>query len=316
VDQAAAARYGVGAGEVTDAVQTAFVGSEAGQVLEGQLSFRLVVRYEGDKPSKIEDIARTQIDTPSGAKVALSAIAEIREDRGPNFIMREGVQRRIVVQCNTAGRDLRTVVNDIKQRVASKVQLPQGYRVEYGGQFESEAAASERLGLLSVLVIAGIFLILTTAFGSGRDALIIMLNLPLALVGGVVGVYWSGGVLSVASIIGFITLFGVATRNGIMLVSHIHHLREIEGVSDYRQAVIQGATERVSPILMTAGCRAGAYSHRTRHGQAGKRNSGSDGLGDFGRASVLHRPEHGGGPGGLLPFRPLSALKYVRVARP
>jgi Cu/Ag efflux pump CusA len=252
VDQAAAARYGVRAGEVTDAVQTAFVGSAAGQVLEGQLSFPLVVRYEGEKPSKIEDIARTQIDTPSGAKVSLSAIAEIREDRGPNFIMREGVQRRIVVQCNTAGRDLRTVVNDIKQRVATKVQLPQGYRVEYGGQFESEAAVSELLGLLSILVIVGIFLILTTAFGSGRDALIIMLNLPLALVGGAVGVYLSGGVLSVASIIGFITLFGIATRNGIMLISHIHHLREVEGVSDHRQAVIQGATERVSPILMTA----------------------------------------------------------------
>jgi Cu/Ag efflux pump CusA len=143
-------------------------------------------------------------------------------------------------------------VNDIQQRVGANIQLPQGYRVEYGGQFESETAASQRLGLLSVLVIAGIFLILTTAFASSRDAVIIMLNLPLALVGGVVGVHVSGGVLSVASIIGFITLFGIATRNGIMLVSHIHHLREAEGVTDHRQAVIQGAIERVSPILMTA----------------------------------------------------------------
>jgi Cu/Ag efflux pump CusA len=179
-------------------------------------------------------------------------LAEIREDRGPNFIMREGVQRRIVVQCNTAGRDLRTVVNDIQRRVASVVRLPQGYRIEYGGQFESEAAASERLGVLSILVVAGILLILTTAFGSARDALIIMLNLPLALVGGVLGVYVSGGVLSVASIIGFITLFGIATRNGIMLVSHIRHLLEKEGVSDLREAVLRGAAERVSPILMTA----------------------------------------------------------------
>jgi Cu/Ag efflux pump CusA len=237
---------------VTDAVQTAFVGSDAGQVLEGQISFPLVVRYRGDNPSRIADVAQTQIDTPSGAKVPLSALAEIREDRGPNFIMREGVQRRIVVQCNTAGRDLHTVVNDIQRRVASVVRLPQGYRIEYGGQFESEAAASERLGVLSILVVAGILLILATAFGSARDALIIMLNLPLALVGGVLGVYVSGGVLSVASIIGFITLFGIATRNGIMLVLHIRHLLEKEGVLNLREAVLRGAAERVSPILMTA----------------------------------------------------------------
>jgi CzcA family heavy metal efflux pump len=252
VDQVAAARYGVRAGDVTGAIQTAFVGSEVGQVLEGQISFPLVVRVQGENPSKIAQIAQTQIDTPSGVKVPLSALAEIREDRGPNFIMREGVQRRIVVQCNTAGRDLRTVVNDIQRRVGSTVKLPQSYRIEYGGQFESESAASERLGTLSILVIAGILLILATAFGSARDALIIMLNLPLALVGGVLGVYFSGGVLSVASIIGFITLFGIATRNGIMLVSHIRHLVEKDGMTDLREAVLRGASERVSPILMTA----------------------------------------------------------------
>ncbi len=252
VDQAAVSRYGVRTGEVSEAIQTAFLGSETGQVLEGQVSFPLIVRYRGDKPSSIDEIRRTQIDTPVGAKVPLSALAEIIEDRGPNFIMREGVQRRIVVQCNVAGRDLRAVVNDIQRRVGQAVHPPQGYRIEYGGQFESEAAASERLGILSVLVIVGILLILTTAFGSARDALIIMLNLPLALVGGVVGVYASGGVLSVASIIGFITLFGIATRNGIMLVSHVRHLLEVEGVSDLREAVMRGASERVSPILMTA----------------------------------------------------------------
>jgi CzcA family heavy metal efflux pump len=252
VDQAAVARYGVQSGEVTEAVQTAFVGTETGQVLEGQVSFPLVVRYNTPKPGKIADIARTQIDTPVGARVSVSALAEIREDRGPNFIMREGVQRRIVVQCNVANRDLRTVVNDIQKRVAGSVKFPQGYRVEYGGQFESEAAASQRLGLLSILVVIGIFLILMTAFGSTRDALIVMMNLPLALVGGVVGVYLAGGVLSVASIIGFITLFGIATRNGIMLISHIHYLMNVEGVTDVHQAVIQGAGERVSPIIMTA----------------------------------------------------------------
>ena len=252
VDQTAVSRYGVRAGEVSEAIQTAFLGTEAGQVLEGQVSFPLVVRYGGDNPSSMDEIRRAQIDTPVGAKVALSLLAEITEDRGPNFIMREGVQRRIVVQCNVAGRDLRSVVNDIQRRIASIMRLPQGYRVEYGGQFESEAAASERLSVLSVLVVIGILLILTTAFGAVRDALIIMLNLPLALVGGVLGVYLSGGVLSVASIIGFITLFGIATRNGIMLVSHIRHLLEAEGVTDLREAVMRGASERVSPILMTA----------------------------------------------------------------
>jgi Cu/Ag efflux pump CusA len=199
-----------------------------------------------------QTIGRTLIDSPSGAKVPLEAIADIYEDRSPNFISREGVQRKIVVQCNVAGRDLLSVVNDIRAAVEKQVSLPQGYRFEYGGQFESEAAASRRLLILGGSVVVGILLILATAFRSTRDALIIMLNLPLALVGGVIGVYASGGVLSVASLIGFITLFGIATRNGIMLISHIKHLREIEGESDLRTAVIRGASERVAPILMTA----------------------------------------------------------------
>jgi Cu/Ag efflux pump CusA len=187
-----------------------------------------------------------------GAKIPLSAMADIGQDRGPNFIMREGVQRRIVVQCNVAGRDLRGVVNDIQRNVAASVQLPQGYRIEYGGQFQSEAEATRRLSILGIIVVAVILLILATAFGSIRSALVIMLNLPLALAGGVAGVYFAGGVLSVASIIGFITVFGIATRNGIMLISHIRHLQETEGVTDLREAVLRGGLERVSPILMTA----------------------------------------------------------------
>jgi Cu/Ag efflux pump CusA len=151
-----------------------------------------------------------------------------------------------------AGRDLRGVVNDIQKSIATSVVLPQGYRVEYGGQFESEAQASRQLLLLGIGVVVGILLVLTSAFRSFKDALIIMLNLPLALMGGVIGVFLAGGVLSVASLIGFITLFGVATRNGIMLISHIRHLMDVEGEQDYRHAVIRGAAERVSPILMTA----------------------------------------------------------------
>jgi len=247
-----AARYGLQPGEVTTMIHTAFVGNEVNRVLEGQISFPMVVRYPETAAHDLAVIGHTLIDSPSGAKVPLDAVADIHEDRGPNFISREGVQRRIVVQCNVAGRDLLAVVNEIQAVVAEKIKLPQGYRVEYGGQFESEAQASRRLLLLGSGVIVGILLILATAFHSTRDALIIMLNLPLALVGGVAGVYLAGGVLSVASLIGFITLFGIATRNGIMLVSHIRHLREVEGVTDLKEAVMRGASERLAPILMTA----------------------------------------------------------------
>jgi Cu/Ag efflux pump CusA len=144
------------------------------------------------------------------------------------------------------------VVEDIRAGVARSVTLPAGYHVEYGGQFESAAQASRTLLLLGFVVIAGIFLILFIAFGSARDASLVMVNLPLALIGGVAGVYLAGGVLSVASIIGFITLFGIATRNGIMMISHIHHLMDHEGVTDPVAAVRRGAAERLSPILMTA----------------------------------------------------------------
>ena len=246
------ARYGVPSGEVAESVQTAFVGKEVSQILEGQVSFPLVVRYQSDTSAGLTAIGDTLLDTPSGAKIPLAAVAQIREDRGPNFITREGVQRKIVVQCNVAGRDLRGVVNDIQRDVAAAVSLPQGYRIEYGGQFEIEAQASRQLLLLSIGVVIGILLILASAFRSFRDALVIMLNLPLALVGGVAGVLLAGGVLSVASLVGFITLFGVATRNGIMLISHIRHLTEVEGEKDLRQAVTRGAAERLAPILMTA----------------------------------------------------------------
>ncbi len=247
-----AARFGLQPGEVTTKIQTAFVGIEVNRILEGQISFPLVVRYPETRLEDLQVIGRTLIDSPSGAKVPLDAVADIHEDRSPNFISREGVQRKIVVQCNVAGRDLLGVVNEIRSAVGEKVKLPQGYRVEYGGQFESEAETSRRLLILGGGVIVGILLILATAFHSTRDALIIMVNLPLALVGGVAGVYLTGGVLSVASIIGFITLFGIATRNGIMLVSHIRYLRQLEGVTNMREAVMRGATERLAPILMTA----------------------------------------------------------------
>ena len=211
-----------------------------------------MVRYAGAGGEQIETVGQTLIDTPSGARVPLSAVADIREDRSPNMVTREGVQRKIVVSCNVAGEDLRGAVSEIQQAVAASVELPAGYRIEYGGQFESEARATQRMLLLGALAIVGILVLLVTALESVADALIVMCNLPLALVGGVAGVYVGGGVLSVASLIGFITLFGIAVRNGIMLLAHIRRLMAEEGIDELRQAVIRGSSERLAPILMTA----------------------------------------------------------------
>jgi len=251
-DRRALARYGQPAGAAAQAMRTAFVGREVGQVFEGRVAFPLVVRFPAEVQRDLDSIRRTRIGTPSGARVPLDAIAEIREDRGPNFISRENGQRKIVVSANVAGRDLRSVVDGIREAVATSVELPAGYSIEYGGQFESEAAASRRLLWLGLTVVLGILVLLAAAFRSLGDAVIIMLNLPLALIGGAVGVFVSGGVLSVASIIGFIALFGIATRNGIMMISHIRHLLEAEGERSFHRAVLRGATERLVPILMTA----------------------------------------------------------------
>lgn len=246
------ARYGMPASVAAESLQTVFLGAEVGTVFEGRVPVPVVMRFEGGSPEHQEAIRRTMVDTPSGARVPLSAIAEIREDRGPNVVSRENVQRKIVVSCNITGGDLRGVVSGIQRRVAESVSLPPGYRIEYGGQFASEERSTQRILPVGSLVIVGIFLLLVTVFRSRIDALIVMCNLPLALVGGVAGVFLADGILSVASLIGMITLFGIATRNGIMLVSHIKHLIMVEGESDPREAVMRGAMERLAPILMTA----------------------------------------------------------------
>lgn len=250
-DRTQVARVGLTVGGVADAIDTAFRGKTVSRVLEGQRSFDLAIRYADASRHDLTAIRSTLIDTPLGGKVPLSLLADVTKALGPNTINRENVQRRIVVSCNVAGRDLQGVVRDIQQQIETKVQFPQGYYVAYGGQFESAEEASRTIGFLSMLVLAGIVLLLTAALRSVRDALIILVNLPLALIGGVAGVFVSGGVLSVASLIGFITLFGIATRNGIMMVAHIRHLMEEEG-EDFRGAVERGAVERLAPILMTA----------------------------------------------------------------
>ena len=252
LDRPALARYGLRIEDVAHAIETAFVGTTVGRVFESGAAFDLVVKFDEAARADFERIAMLPIETPEGPTVPISTVAHVVREEGPNMVLRENVQRRIVVSCNVAGRDLGSVIDDIEREVSSGVQFPAGYRVEYGGQFESQQSASRRLALLGVAALAGLFMLLVLAFGRTRDALIVMVNLPLALIGGVLGVYVAGGVLSVASIIGFITLFGIATRNGIMLVSHIQHLREEEGVTDFRTAVERGAQERLIPILMTA----------------------------------------------------------------
>jgi Cu/Ag efflux pump CusA len=223
----------------------------ASQVLEEQRRYDVVVRLHDSAKRSLDTLARTLIDTPSGARVPLAQVAEVRVDAGPNTINRENVQRRIIVQANVARRDLGGVIRDVRAAVASRVALPQGYFVQYGGQFEAQEKATRQITLLSTLAVAGIFGLLYVALRSGRLAALVMANLPLALIGGVAMVFWAGGTLSIASLIGFIALFGIATRNGIMLISHYRHLMEEEGVG-FDDAIIQGSLERLSPILMTA----------------------------------------------------------------
>ncbi len=251
-DRPALARHGLHVRDIAEAVETAFGGQTLSRVLEGQAAFDLVARYDARSLEDLDTMRATLITTPTGAQVPLHALAEVRKDRGPNTVSRENVQRKIVVMCNVADRDLRSVVDDIRSRVAADVSLPRGYHAEYGGQFESAERASRTLTLLGGLVVLGIFLMLFVALDTARDAALVMANLPLALIGGVAGVFLSGGVLSVAAIIGFIALFGIATRNGIMLVSHIRNLVEHGETADLAAAVVQGAMERLSPILMTA----------------------------------------------------------------
>ena len=252
LNRPAIARYGLRASEVAESVETAFAGATVGRIFDRASAFDLVVKFDPAAQTDFDRLADLPVDTPNGGSVPIRLLADVRREEGPNMVLRENVQRRIVISANVAGRDLGSVVDDIRAAVSREVPLPPGYRVEYGGQFESGQSATRRLQVLGALVLAGLFMVLLLALGNPRDAWLVMLNLPLALIGGVVGVFLSGGVLSVASMIGFITLLGIATRNGIMLVTHVRHLIEVEGVADLREAVERGARERLIPILMTA----------------------------------------------------------------
>lgn len=252
VDREATADYGLRVEDVNHAIETAYLGRVTDRVVEGQRSFEMLVRYPDQARDSVEAIRQTLVTTPEGVQVPVHAVADVRRDRRPNSISRTHARRKITVSCNVSGADVVGVVDDIKQRIDDDVDFPAGYHVEYGGQFQRAEEASRTLVGLTLFAVAGIFLLFYVALGSLRDSLLVMVNLPLALIGGVVGIFVVDGVLSLASLIGFITLFGIATRNGLLLITHIRHLYEHEGVGDRIEAVRRGTIERLAPIVMTA----------------------------------------------------------------
>ena len=243
------AKYGIPLPEFSEFINVALSGKVVSQVYEGGKVFDLTVKVHDDDKANMEQIGNLMIDA-NGQKVPLHYVAEILPLVGPNTISRENVQRKIVVSANVAGRDLNGVVKDIQKTVGEQITLPEGYHVEYGGQFESEQAASRTLFLTSGISILLIFLLLFNEFHSMPLSGIIMLNLPLAIIGGVLSIGFTSGIISIPAIIGFISLFGIATRNGILLVSHYNHLRS-EGMS-LHDSVVHGSLDRLNPILMTA----------------------------------------------------------------
>jgi len=244
------AKYGITINQFNEFVDISFGGEKLTDIYEGQRRFDLVLRLNKDYTETIEGIRSALIDTDDGKKVPLEQVADIVSVSGPSSISRENVQRKVVVSANVSGRDIRSVVQDIQKNVNEKIVFPEGYRIEYGGQFESEAKASRTLLLTSVLAILIIFLLLYQEFKNFKLAGVILLNLPLALIGGVFTIYFTSGVMSIPAIIGFITLFGIATRNGILLISNYEKLHN-QGISVYL-TVTKGSSDRLNAILMTA----------------------------------------------------------------
>ena len=245
------AKDGISLPEFSEFVNVCLAGEAVSQVYEKGKSFDLTVRVKDNLRDEMEKIRNLMIDTGDGQKIPLNYVAEIRSAMGPNTISRENVKRKIVISANVADRDLRSVVNDIQAQVDAQIKLPEGYHIEYGGQFESEQAASRTLALTSFMSIVVIFLLLYHEFRSVKESAIILINLPLALIGGVFALLITTGEVSIPAIIGFISLFGIATRNGMLLISHYNHLQQEEGYGVY-DSVIRGSLDRLNPILMTA----------------------------------------------------------------
>ena len=277
------------------ALETALQGRTVSQVLEGQKVFDLVVWFDEEARSNIDAIRATLLSTPDGSRVALGTVADVEATQGPNTINRENVQRRIVIQCNTARRDLVSVVRDLERATDEQIKplLKDGYFIEFGGQFQARQDANQRLLLLGCFAIAGVFLLLYKCLDSWRAALQVMVNIPLAAAGSVIAlilvnrpapeilaatswwqlpeVWLQTTVLSVAHWVGFITLTGIVCRNGIMMISHYIHLMEHEGEQFNEHMIIRGSLERLAPVLMTAATAAiGLVPLALGAGQTGK----------------------------------------------
>lgn len=249
------AKHGITLADFNSFVSVNLGGETVSQVYEDKKSFNLVVRAADSDRGSIERIKDLMIDTPDGGKIPLTEVAEVKSTTGPNTINRENVKRKIVVSANASGRDLRSVVNDIQARIDNNIKLPEGYHIEYGGQFESEQSASRTLMLASAVSIVIMFLLLYLQFRNALESGVILLNLPLALIGGVFALCLTTGEVSIPAIIGFISLFGIATRNGMLLISRYNTLQREEGLS-LKESIMKGSLDRLNPIVMTALCSA------------------------------------------------------------
>ena len=249
------AKHGITLADFNSFVSVNLGGETVSQVYEDKKSFNLVVRAADSDRGSMERIKDLMIDTPDGGKIPLTEVAEVKSTTGPNTINRENVKRKIVVSANASGRDLRSVVNDIQARIDKNIKLPEGYHIEYGGQFESEQSASRTLMLASAVSIVIMFLLLYLQFKNALESGVILLNLPLALIGGVFALCLTTGEVSIPAIIGFISLFGIATRNGMLLISKYNTLQREEGLS-LKESIMKGSLDRLNPIVMTALCSA------------------------------------------------------------
>ncbi|MDE2039599.1 MAG: efflux RND transporter permease subunit [Elusimicrobia bacterium] len=247
----AAALYGLTPGALKDSVQTAFLGQPVGQVFDGDRFFDIVVRAPDTARAQLGSVRQLLIDTPSGARVPLETVADVRFSPTPNVINHENTFRRILVTCG-ADRDVASLTKDIERILSHGLALPQGYHVEYGGEYEAQQQSQRRILALGVVALFGIFILLYLDFRALRLSVLVMLSVPFALIGGVLAVVITGASVSLGSLVGFVTLFGIAVRNGIMLITHYRHLQEQEGMAFGRQLILRGAEERLSPILMTA----------------------------------------------------------------
>ncbi len=252
VDRARAAQYGLAPGEITETLETALNGKTVSTAIDGARRYDVVVRFDDASRGSLDALQNVTIDTPQGSQIPISGVATIENLPGPNQILRENTKRRIVISANTGGRDLGSVVGDMQARVASQVTLPPGYFVEFGGQFQASQEATRTLSVLTIFSLIAIFFLLIKALGDWRSALQVLVNIPLALIGAVIAMLLTGGVFSIATLVGFISLVGITSRNGIMMISHYLHLMREEGEDFTEEMIVRGSLERLVPVMMTA----------------------------------------------------------------